>query len=271
MSGIEKFSCEQARELLDDFHDNELSVDKRASVDTHLTGCEPCRVALADIESVSTLLKTLPKERLGKDFSEDIDSLLVDKVVSESKDTNDTSNVVPLQRKFAFASAAAAILLLAFAIHGTINHETNTSQPQVAKTVEDKAPDKNAIENNVEQPVVAKKSSDNSSEPVKEKSIEEDQNATKVAAASDSNSISNSTPDMISKKEAIAVAPPRVVPKKEIAVAPPAHIQQEAVQIEQDQLLSTEAVVAFDNDEQDNLFYQMGIGTDEDGLYAIKL
>ena len=58
---------------------------------------------------------------------------------------------------------------------------------------------------------------------------------------------------------------PDVVALRPVESAP---VQQEKEQV---QLLANEAVVAFDGDEPDNLFSQMGVGTDEDGLYAIKL
>ena len=261
-AGVEAVNCDEVLASLDEYHDNELAKEKRPSIEAHLENCDNCFKALASIQSISSLLRSIPKETLEVDFAERVDDLL------EAKDnaTVNQANVVPFGRKAALAFAAA-LLLLAIAGPTIIDSFTSSSiktankqEEKIEMVATDPKPEGN---NKVEENKTALEESNNRKEIANidiEKDTIEKTTIAKEPPAKDKKIEINSVDD-----NQIATKP--IKQNKVIPVAPPI----KATPISQDQLLATEAVVAYDSDEDDDLFSQMGVSTDEDGLYAIKL
>ncbi|MFZ5908520.1 MAG: anti-sigma factor family protein [Chloroflexota bacterium] len=56
-------------ELLNEYLDDLLDAPARAAADEHLAACASCRRALADLETVTSLLASLPDEPLTRDLT----------------------------------------------------------------------------------------------------------------------------------------------------------------------------------------------------------
>ncbi len=303
MSGHKDIDCDKARELLDSFHDNELSGEERELIQSHLGECSGCSTALAEISSVSSLLKSIPRQELRKDFADDLAAV----VFEPSKNSVEESKIVSINKAprknftFAYVAAAAACLVaLAVSLPHLLGGNDSNS---VLVTKETKNPANSEISRSADKPGdniderVAELSEPGES-VVQDKEIVAEKESGKQEANKDSgiNSDMNSkmakaTPSVVASSDSQTPAPVVAVDKKrpvETAVQTKpestnmvANIPQSAStavsgsyaknQISQDELHSNEAVVAYEGDEPDGLFSQMGIGTDEDGLYAIKL
>ncbi|MBI1269632.1 hypothetical protein GC174_04285 [bacterium] len=271
MSGPEKMQfpdgegiegCEQVRELLHDFHDAELSAWQRDSVQSHLDGCAACRSSLGEIQSLAALLRSLPRQEMTRDFAD----VLADQIDS----SGDRGRVLPFNATPALigVAAAACLLVLAFSIPH-LSNSGSVHSPQVAKS----GGEGQFVDPATSEATVAEVKQNEEME----QSIERLTEASPVDQSySTSTSSSPPVPKVVPEKVAEAKkpesVPPAVQEKAPDMVA--LHRVESAPAIqdkEQVQLLANEAVVAFDGDEPDNLFSQMGVGTDEDGLYAIKL
>lgn len=75
MESIE-FTCKQIEESLDAFHDGELPAEERAPVQAHLQSCPSCVSKLGEINRVVHALKTMPRVTLSPEASVDLDKLL---------------------------------------------------------------------------------------------------------------------------------------------------------------------------------------------------
>lgn len=268
MSGLGKINCESARELLDSFHDNELSNEERGRVESHLDQCSGCSEALEEISSVSGLLRAIPRQELEKDFADDLASRVYDSPASIGEAAPaavaslDEARAKARNKAFFYVAAVAACLM---ALIVSVPRFLGGDQPGSG-------------------PVVAEKDRESGQSPVvatgKDKAGDAQQKATLPVVAQKDTVLDGSTPKK-EKEEAPAKLAKQAeaeklpVPVKPEEAAPLVAVNPTkappAVPVEQDDLLSTEAVVAYDGDEPDGLFSQMGIGTDEDGLYAIKL
>lgn len=257
--GIE--SCEQVRELLHDFHDAELSASERDSVQSHLDGCAACRSSLGEIQSLAALLRSLPRQEMTRDFAD----VLADQIDS----SGDRGRVLPFKATPALigVAAAACLLVLAFSIPHLSNSGSGDS-PQVAKS----GGEGQSVDPATSGATVAEvKQNEKMEQPIARLT-----EASPVQDFSSSPEVNAPVPKVVPEKVA-EVNKPESVPLAVQEKAPDMvalHRAESAPAIqdkEQVQLLANEAVVAFDGDEPDNLFSQMGVGTDEDGLYAIKL
>lgn len=303
MSGHKDIDCDKARELLDSFHDNELSGEEREMIQSHLGECSGCSTVLAEISSVSNLLKSIPRHELRKDFADDLAAVVFD----PSKNSLEESNVVSIdkapRKNFAFAYvAAAAACLVALAVsmpHLLGGNDSNS----VLVTKETKNSGNSKISRSSDKPGdniderVAELSSPGKG-TVQDKEIVADKATGKQEVDKDSGNspdmnskMAKSTPSVVASPDSQTPAPVVAVDSKR-RVEPAVQAKPESInmvasvpqrastagsgsyaqnQISQDELHSNEAVVAYEGDEPDGLFSQMGVGTDEDGLYAIKL
>lgn len=259
-NGENRESCEQVRELLHDFHDAELSASEHDSVQSHLDGCAACRSSLGEIQSLAALLRSLPRQQMTRDFAD----VLADQIDS----SGDRGRVLPFKATPALigVAAVACLLVLAFSIPHLSNSGSGDS-PQVANS------------GGEGQSVDPTTSGATMAEVKQNEEVEQPLERLTEASPGDqstSTSISTPVPKVVPEKVA-EINKPESVPEAVQEKAPDmvARHQAESAPVVQDkeqvQLLANEAVVAFDGDEPDNLFSQMGVGTDEDGLYAIKL
>jgi hypothetical protein len=100
--------CEEIEPLLDAFHDQELNAEQREAVVSHIAGCQPCNRALSEIERVVTSLQQLPPAVCQRDFAEDFENILAAK-------TGVSRAGRPLLLRL--AGMAAAIVLLVVSLH----------------------------------------------------------------------------------------------------------------------------------------------------------
>lgn len=260
-NGESNENCEQVRELLHDFHDAELSAKDHDSVQGHLDGCAACRSSLAEIQSLAALLKSLPRQEMTRDFAD----VLADRIDSGE----DQGKVLQFKASPVLigVAAAACIMVLAFSVPHMSNTDSGDT-PQVANSDREGQPSAPATGSvNVASVASVDQKADGSLERLTETSDEDGASSApvtkvlpeKVAEVKKSESVPSKAIAKVDEKA------PDVVALRPVESAP---VQQEKEQV---QLLANEAVVAFDGDEPDNLFSQMGVGTDEDGLYAIKL
>ncbi len=68
--------CTEFEPLLDAWRDGELGSDERHAVEQHASSCLSCQGQLADIERVVATLRALPRVKPSRDFSKDIESLI---------------------------------------------------------------------------------------------------------------------------------------------------------------------------------------------------
>lgn len=263
-NGESNENCEQVRELLHDFHDAELSAKDHDSVQGHLNGCAACRSSLAEIQSLAALLKSLPRQEMTRDFAD----VLADRIDSGE----DQGKVLQFKASPVLigVAAAACLMLLAF----TIPHLSNTDSgdtPQVAnsggegQSIEPASGSVNVARLNEK----AEESSELLKRPERLTEASDDDGASSAP-------VTKALPEKVAEVKKPEAVPSKAIAKVDekapdmVAIRPveSAPVQQEKEQV---QLLANEAVLAFDGDEPDNLFSQMGVGTDEDGLYAIKL
>lgn len=259
--------CDEFKEYISPYYDNELDSEKRNLVERHLSVCESCSIELSDIQAVSSVLSNMPRESLGYDFADQIEELI------EAEKPKD--NVVPFKPRFAIISSIAAIMLLFAVVQlpKLINGGSGDA-PQVAVKKGKDESDSSIIAKKV--PVTNILNADNKEtknpelqSKVASNNLKENTKAPRkleASVVSKEQVEKKILQDTIARKEAIETAP-KVAMSKANSVN---SVVEAAVQ-EPEQLLSTEAVVAFDSDDDDDLFSQMGVSTDEDGLYAIKL
>jgi len=72
-------NCAEIEPLLDAYHDGELSPAERRVVERHLTLCSLCQARLLEIGRLVASLKGLAEVAPGRDIAEDFDALLADR------------------------------------------------------------------------------------------------------------------------------------------------------------------------------------------------
>jgi anti-sigma factor RsiW len=256
-------NCKDMRELLSAYHDAELNSDERVAVKAHLESCADCREELAIVESVVKSLKTLPAVTLSKDFSLDIESLIKRSEAETAKQQQPTaveSNVVSISKNkpvLWFAAAAVVAMLMVATYFGTtggggvpVVAVNGGSSPTVAKNVQPATLDTATQD----KPLVADSEVQPSVTPA---AVKPDLS---IAAVDKPATMPNRT----AKDETHMQAPVVATAKKN---APqPTHVMHV------DDLADNQALLAFSELNEDNDAYEnIGISTDEDGLYAIKM
>ena len=280
--------CETFVPMLDAFVDNELEQSEKEQVQTHVQSCEYCKHQVKEIESLKTSLASMPRRKMSLDLADNFDQILK----KESEDTaQKASNVVPLaaKRRWIVAAASAAAVAV-IAIAGSIvskggDHQVANSNangfPSVAqhsgsagKVVQ------NGMNNGVKNDFVKNRSEsvDVANDQVRDSQVVKPTNINshselKIAAAQPK----KDTAEVDGRGE-------------EVAQTAGAHLREDVSQSQS----SNTTVVAHDpssktsigsmkNDrsygsellalyeEDDGIGSDIGMTTDEDGLYAIKL
>jgi hypothetical protein len=113
--------CKQINELLDAFHDGELRGDEQTMVERHLKQCENCTARIADIDRVAVMLKNAPvPAREGL-------SARLDSVIDQQ------TKVVPMRRRATWAAGAvAAVAVIAAGLHFAAPGGDSSQAPTVA-------------------------------------------------------------------------------------------------------------------------------------------
>ena len=85
-------NCELIAPLLDCYHDGEVTSEEREQVESHLANCDGCKNELAQISRLSESLKGLPPLKLGDDFADRVEQL----ILSGHNSARRTENVLPI-------------------------------------------------------------------------------------------------------------------------------------------------------------------------------
>ncbi|CAN5359893.1 hypothetical protein BH10CYA1_BH10CYA1_33420 [soil metagenome] len=101
------FNCEQLEPLLSAYHDGEVTEAERADAERHLSGCAQCQNRLLEISAVANSLKSLPLLNPKTDVAANIEQLIA----------NQPKGISRIQRPVIWGAvgiaAAAAVLLVA--------------------------------------------------------------------------------------------------------------------------------------------------------------
>lgn len=246
--------CAKMKPMLDAYYDGELAQHERADVDGHLSGCEACRKEVADIDRVSVSLRNLPKLQAPRDFSMDIDKVIHEK-----------SKVVAFRKPLIWSSGAiAAALLVAFGMRfagGGVNHApVNIARTSQVPAVE----------------VAQLPSQENST---KSGPVEQASNSIKSASATQHSAKTTQE----EKQHAGKVIKPRIEVAENQSASAAKHEMQPALVAEKPQTTSpanqptaqsasqtgAHEYIAFES--VPSTAEEIGMSTDEDGLYALKL
>jgi len=235
-------SCEYFLPLLDAFVDKELEATEFSEVEAHLVSCEECRNSVKEIELLKTTLAAMPKLTLSRDLADDLDRLLQAGTVNEIAPKE---HVIPLRKRnnFTVGFAAAAALAVIFIAGRAI---TTTPSPQVASSdLPSTQPSVTALQTKlatkpapapVIKPVIDKQA------PVVAQQIHKSVSAPVQATSSGNNLVAHENS------------------QTEIVNASENRINKSA---------SNEIIALYDED--DTAGTDIGMTTDEDGLYALRL
>lgn len=295
---IKNPQCENFIPLLDAFSDGELDSAERENIEQHLHSCEDCKSQLKEIESLKVSLASLPKRQMKVDLADIFDSPNSSSALSSVNDESSTNsvakaeNVVPLTSKkssrgklaLATAAAVAVIAIAASVVSQNANQQvahSNTSDDSV------KIAQKAGAGAAIQQPTkLASPDLNTSDQSVGLSKVTGETNS--VSPTQDKIEIASADNNANSSKKAIAnhaVTGFSGVEDSHKRTAG-AHLNNEA---SSDESAKT-TVVAHDNsaissvqrgrentdllalyDDDDSVGTDIGMTTDEDGLYAIKL
>ncbi|MBX9937785.1 MAG: zf-HC2 domain-containing protein [Candidatus Obscuribacterales bacterium] len=126
-------ACESVQEMLGAYLDLELSEVEFASVDSHLNACSACQSELKSLEALVERLKALPEPALGRDLADSIAERLekvAPQVIAGSADiaaeVSDAPPVVSMREfvenkrrfnGFRYVAAASALAVLAAGVY----------------------------------------------------------------------------------------------------------------------------------------------------------
>ncbi|MBC7998918.1 MAG: zf-HC2 domain-containing protein [Leptolyngbya sp.] len=240
-------SCEYFLPLLDALVDKELEASEQLEVEAHLGGCEDCSAVIKEIELLKSSLANMPKLTLGRDLADDLDKLLQG---SASSGVVPKDNVVPLRKRnnltvaFAAAAAVAVIFIAGRAI-------TTAPSVQVADSTLPKAP-----------PVVV---------------VPQSKVATKYVPIQASKTSAAAHSPVVAQHNVVPVTSPvKGVPHLKVApqqnnnlVATESSGIVKASENRINKSSSNEVIALYDDD--DFAGTDVGMTTDEDGLYALQL
>lgn len=235
-------SCEYFLPLLDAFVDKELEATELSEVEAHLVSCEECRNSIKEIELLKTTLAAMPKLTLSRDLADDLDRLLHAGTVNEIAPKD---NVIPLRKRnsftvaFAAAAALAVVLIAGRAI-------TTTPSPQVA----------------------------NSNHPASQPSVTALQTklATKPAPAPVVKTVVEKQAPVVAQQIHKSVSAPVQATSSGNNLVAHENSQTEIVNASENRInksASNEIIALYDDD--DTAGTDIGMTTDEDGLYALRL
>jgi hypothetical protein len=237
-SSDSRSDCEFIVPLLDCYHDNEIDETERLEVDKHLAHCDACRLELSNIASLVKKLATLTPAMPEIDFAD-----LVEKRILANQNVTPLpapavkpENVMPFSSAKKWLAAAAAIIVLAligFQMTPTGRHSLSVASGDLSEGQNGR---------------FANPNSDDDLPDLKPLDTSNSQQAIQTVKPVESNRI---TPSHSTKIKA---------GDQKVATF------DGVIEINQKQNL-----VAISDTVQSNIAEELGIKTDEDGLYAIKM
>jgi len=237
--------CQQLEDALDAYYDLELSAEEAEAVERHLADCAACTARLAEIDSVVMQVKSVPEVQLSRDLSGDIEAKILalqNKAVEIAPPNNVVPFAPPSKKKYYWLASAAAVFALCLGLTQLkptpdsatlLTHSKVTpADEQVTDHVRDHAYQKPVLPDHV----VATKPVVAPALAIKPHQIPTTATTQMLAASGNSGGTKDHKQD-----------------------------------INQNQINDSEELVAlYDYDNTDNAS-DLGISTNEDGLYAIKL
>lgn len=254
--------CKQIEESLDAFHDGELEATERASVEQHLNQCQHCVEKLAEIDRLVHTLKTMPRLVASSEFSSKLDNLI------------DQQTKVARFRSKAWMpiAAAAAVVAIAFGLRSgmpSLSPNNSNDAPTIAQqskmTIHRAASKDDTDSNTQHQPTVLEQKPDQAEQII----------ASFPHAASHTSGTTRNT--VLTHKTATAVpeALGLASPTYNLPAAPKASPTYTKTTIApattDDTTLSDSEEIAELPASTDSFTDAIGISTDEDGLYDIKM
>lgn len=224
-------TCKEIEPLLDAYFDGELHAGELLMTKEHLGHCPDCQTKLAEIESVAQSVASLPRLNTKVDLSEQILTKAVKTQPAQK------TNVFVFQRKEFFA-AAAVVLLIGLLV------QFMSSPTKLAK----KSTDIN----------VSLATSPGTPEIVRSKPIANSSQGKTVALSGKEKQPGAQSAGKETQKGVIASGNASIKPSASTEKLPTT-------------TRGAEDMLAFDYGYQPNLMEGMGIATDEDGLYALKM
>lgn len=272
--------CEKFVPMLDAFVDNELEGSEKEQVVLHLSDCVDCTRQVKEIEALKVSLSSLPRRQMKFDLADNFDEVLSR---SSSAQSEPPGNVVPLRskRKWLVASATAAAVVV-IAIAGSIVLKGDPQQ--VAHSNVDDQSKMVAVKSNGSSAHNDSNSGVAQSSGIEHRSedLEPTQQQEKIAAhppQSNTNSaaanktagahLSVETERLAHGESTTAVAPNSETKEPLVAQESSKTIVPASQAIQSNRAASSELLALYEDD--DGISSDIGVSTDEDGLYAIKL
>ena len=271
--------CETYVPMLDAFVDNELDGSETNEVAIHVQSCDDCQRQAKEIEALKSSLSSLPRRKMSRDLADNLDAILGNK---EAAVTAPKDNVVSIKARrgwiMALASAAAVVViaLAGSMVFKNAHQEVANLPPEKQSQSPDSAATKGATE-------IAQNSSASEVRPEAAEGRQRSGNnpaltEIKTTHSSDSHAIekiaSTAHHDSALGTSEIGMTKTTAAQKSvDIAQAQPSKTTIAAsdgiskTSIMKERPASSELLALYEEDEGTDV----GMTTDEDGLYAIKL
>jgi hypothetical protein len=272
--------CEKFVPMLDAFVDNELEGSEKEQVVLHLAACDDCTRQVKEIEALKVSLSSLPRRQMKFDLADNFDEVLSR---SSSAQSEPPSNVVPLRskRKWLVASATAAAAVV-IAIAGSIvlkgdpqqvAHSNVDEQSKMMAVKSAGSPVQNDSESSSAQSAVDTHSKEDLAQTQQQERIaaHRPQSNTNSPAANKTAGahLSEETERLAHGESTTAVAPNSESTEPLVAQQSTKTVVPASQAIQSNRAASSELLALYEDD--DGISSDIGVSTDEDGLYAIKL
>lgn len=280
--------CETFVEMLDAFVDNELDKSEKEQVLAHVQSCDDCKRQVKEIEAIKTTLSSLPRRKMTIDLADNFDQILTKEPQVASTNSD---NVIAISGKrrwiVAFASAAAVVVI---AIAGSMVSKSggeqvaNSNLPNGSQSV-DQGPDRkeNAAKNGINtqdnnslaeqsMPKVGLPEDNGSGTQVGNSQAIKANSAEKIAAHRQSRPGAEDTASGTLAKTGGAHLSEDMAQNKSANTTVVAHDENSKSSMTgtpKQRSASSELLALYEED--DGIGSDIGMTTDEDGLYAIKL
>ncbi len=235
-------ACKAIRLLIDAYHDGELENEERQRVDEHLHSCSGCRLDLHFLEAVTDSLKSLPRLGLDRDLADTLD---FSQAIRQARGRRESPVFL-----FAALTAAAAALVFMLVLASTLtsNNKHMAEGEPVDRSRQERVARLPELREIQSKPSAGPATPNSLSKAVLSGAKNGDRLAPQVAAV----------PSLLQ----------RAAPEK-VKQAHPAE-QDEGGKIRFDDEEPVEIAVLSD-DFGDTFAESIGLQTDEDGLYVLKM
>ena len=271
--------CETFLQLLDAYVDNELDSSEKEQVQSHVQACDECKAQVKQIETLKVSLSTLPRRQMKRDLADSLDAVLgnADRLGSSSQTSASSTdqNVVPIagKRRWVVAAASAAAVLVV-AMAGAMVFKSGNQQIASVDSQSQPAAQSSVPQGNAPSAVAIKNSGNGGGD--KKSLIAGNSSAVKDVRVSD-------LPPKVAQKQNVSQEPySGIANSSEVPKTAGAHMtgaqednsktavvaHNEGSQAITGRAPSTELLALYEDDDDNS---DIGVMTDEDGLYAIKL